>query len=629
MEATARIRSWALLAAAATWFAGSAVAQRTPDEALATLQDGNRRFVAGKSIPQPLGEGVRRTLARGQSPYAVVLTCADSRVAPEHLFNAGLGELFVIRVAGNTADPEVIASLEYAVEHLQAPLCVVLGHESCGAVAAASAQVGALDLGHPGSAPSEAMQRLLERIEPAVRRAKAREYGGTAMATAAETENVHLTVAECMTKSTLLRRAAELGKFRMVPAHYAIGSGEVTWLSPRPLPQPNAEHQVDVHHVAPPNVPPHVAMRMLQAGHRRFLGDGLPTGDLTAKRREDLTHGQHPLAIVLTCADSRVPPEHLFDAGLGELFVIRVAGNVLNDDTLASIEYAAEHTGASLLVVMGHTKCGAVGAAAAALSARDDGHGGNTGHGAPSPSMQALLSRIEPAIERARALGGSEAAVVERAVTENVQRIVAEARERSPLLAKLEAEGKFAILPTVYDLGSGDLHWLKDGGSVAAEAAPPSAPMGETAAPHGKAAGKSPKIIDLGADFESHGTSKPTHAGAATPHEGDGHGASSHGAADHGASHGGDGHTANGHGDGAHPAPAGHAADEHASASHADSHDAAAHGTAHGEGHGDGHATTETPADPHAKFDPIPLVGMIGVGSLLLAALLAVLGKKS
>lgn len=605
MEASARTRSWALLAAAATLLAGTAVAQKNPDEALAALKEGNRRFVAGKSVPQPLGEGVRRTLARGQSPYAVVLTCADSRVAPEHLFNAGLGELFVIRVAGNTADPEVIASLEYAVEHLQAPLCVVLGHERCGAVAAASSQVGALDLGHPGAAPSEAMQHLLERIEPAVRRAKAREFGGAALATAAETENVHLTVAECLTKSTLLRRAAELGKFRMVPAHYALGSGEVTWLSPRPLPQPEGEQRVDVDHVAPANLPPHVAMRMLQAGHRRFLGDGMPTGDLSAKRREDLTHGQHPLAIVLTCADSRVPPEHVFDAGLGELFVIRVAGNVLNDDTLASIEYAAEHTGASLLVVMGHTKCGAIGAAAAALTARDVASAGHAGHGAPSPSMQALLRRIEPAIERARALGGGDTAVVERAVTENVQRIVAEARERSPLLAKLEAEGKFAILPTVYDLGSGDLQWLKDGNVAPAEAAPPAAPMGESAPAHGKPHQTAPKVIDLGADFDDHTNIRPLHGEAATQN-----------ADGHAENHGGDAHAMTNHAATNHETP-----NHETSTNHAESHAASRHG--------DEHAAATTSAEPHAKFDPIPLVGLIGVGSLLLAALLAVLGKKS
>ncbi|HEB53740.1 MAG TPA: hypothetical protein ENI87_10860, partial [bacterium] len=112
-------------------------AQHTPEEALHTLQEGNRRYANDRSVPQPIGEGVRRTLARGQSPIAVIVTCADSRVPPEHVFNTGLGELVVVRTAGHVVGPEAIATIEHAVEHLNVPLCVVLGHESCDVVTAA------------------------------------------------------------------------------------------------------------------------------------------------------------------------------------------------------------------------------------------------------------------------------------------------------------------------------------------------------------------------------------------------------------------------------------------------------------------------------------------------------------
>ncbi len=460
MSLTTRLAmAWSVLAAAA-----SALAQRTPDEALRALQDGNRRFVAERSVAQPLGEAVRRTLARGETPFAVVVCCTDSRVPPEHVFNTGLGELFVVRVAGHVCDAETLASIEYAVEHLNVPLCVVLGHEACDVVGAAVAQTGDHG-GRTGAPASRALQTLLEQIEPAVRRARSRDLGGKPLCDAAEEEHVHHTVHECLRRSDLLRRYASVGRFRMVPARYHLDSGEVEWLPARPLPAPTTAANPLPTQV-PAGLPPHVALRMLQAGHRRFLGDGHPTGDLSASRREALTHGQQPLAIVLTCADSRATPEHVFDAGLGELSVIRIAGPTLTDAVLASIEQAAARTGASLLVVMGHTRCSTVQAAI------DHQPGAES-----SPHLQALVARIEPAIAQAR-LQADRGDLAYQAVRANVLRTVAEARSRSALLRQLEAEGRFALLPVVYDIVTGDLSWQKDTGAteIAGDA--------EGAAPH-------------------------------------------------------------------------------------------------------------------------------------------------
>src|SRR5437773_310046 len=109
----------------------------TAEQAWERLKKGNEKFVADKSAAQDLGAERRRELAKGQHPFAIVLTCADSRVAPEYIFNQGLGDIFVLRVAGNIADPFVLGSIEYAVEHLHSPLIVVLGHSKCGAVDAA------------------------------------------------------------------------------------------------------------------------------------------------------------------------------------------------------------------------------------------------------------------------------------------------------------------------------------------------------------------------------------------------------------------------------------------------------------------------------------------------------------
>lgn len=646
MAFTIRWATACLVLAAAT----SLVAQKTPDEALRALQDGNRRFATDKSVPQPVGEGVRRTLARGQSPMAIVLCCADSRVPPEHVFNAGLGEIFVVRVAGHTCDPETLASIEYAVDHLNVPLCVVMGHEGCGAVGATIAQVEAQAHEHPEAAPSQSIQQLLEAIEPAVRKVQMRDLGGKERSDACEEEHAQLTVSECLRRSPMLRRYAQVGKFKMVAARYHLQSGEVEWLPNRPLPAEPGSTAAGAHkaHAAvPTTVPPHVALRMLQAGHRRFLGDGLQSSDLSGPRREQLTHGQRPLAIVLTCADSRVAPEHVFDAGLGELFVIRVAGNAINDDVLASIEYAASHTGASLLVVMGHTRCGALTAAAQ----HPEGHQLST-------SMRALLARLEPSVEKVRRNGQKGPELVELAIRANVQRAVAEARSRSAILRELEHAGNFAMLPVVYDIASGDVTWLKDAGeaapsTAAATTVPAAAPAGETS--HGKSHpahaeapsahdepdarhGAAPKAAAAGAfDWANGGdaemvVSPPNaHHGAPGGHMPDNaHGeASAHGAAAHepATGHDGDDHDEHGSHD---------AAAEHADAHGGDHGHDVAHGEddhAHGSSDAHGHAAHDTHAadahgkEPSAWSDPIVIVGIGGVASLLLAALVAMLKK--
>lgn len=544
-----------------------AEAQRSPDEALRALAEGNRRFAADRSVPQPLGEGVRRTLARGQSPMAIVLCCADSRVPPEHVFNTGLGELFVVRVAGHTCDAETLASIEYAVEHLNVPLCVVLGHEKCGAVAAAVAQVEAQNNGAAHGESSQVLLHLLEQVEPAVRRAKARDFAGAELCAAAEEENVHHTVHECLRRSALLRRYASVGRFKMVGARYHLGSGEVEWLPVRPMPAAPTAAGEPPRASVPAAVPPHVALRMLQAGHRRFLGAGKPAGDVSASRREELTHGQHPLAIVLTCADSRVAPEHVFDAGLGELFVLRVAGNTLNDDVLASVEYAAGHTGASLLVVMGHSRCGAIQAA----SEHPEGS-------ELSPHMRALLARLEPSVAQARAEGDRGTDLVARAVRANVLRTVAETRSRSALLRQLEAEGRFAVLPAVYDLATGDLSWLKD--VTTAESTPAAAPGGETR--HGA------------------GHGEPAHHGAASGHDA---AESPHGHDDHGLETEHDAH-AGGHGT---------SGDGHEAMPHDP------HGATHEAG---GHGEHSSPRGLGVWFDPRVLLGALGGSSILLTVLL-------
>tara|TARA_R110002096_G_scaffold33110_2_gene95807 strand:- start:4302 stop:6338 length:2037 start_codon:yes stop_codon:yes gene_type:complete len=563
----------------------AASAQQNPDEALRTLQDGNQRFAGGHSVPQPIGPGVRHTLARGQSPFAIIVTCADSRVPPEHLFNTGLGELIVVRTAGHVLGAEAIATIEHAVEQLNVQLCVVLGHEQCDVVSAALLQTGEQSH-HSQLSPS--IIKLLQRIEPAVRKARGLDASGMNLQKTCEEEHAHLTVGESMTRSPLLQRYASVGKFRMVAARYHA-DGNVEFLPNRPLPKKqNVKHEI-LAGAVPPGLPPHVALRMLRAGHSRFLGDSRPAPDLTKERREQLATGQQPLAIVITDSDSRVSPEHIFDAGIGELFVIRVGGNTMNDETLASVEFAASQLGASLLVVMGHSRCELLAAAAKDPEKQQ-----------LTPHQRELLRRLEPSVIAARSHRSTD--VLGEATERNVSRTVAEARSRSAILRTLEAQGKFAILGSTYDVATGDLTWLK------MTAVAPVQPTAK-ASGHGS----------------SHGDSHAADSHGADSHAGNSHGADSHGDAHgggHGTSHGDAAHSnghGNGHGTGAHGADPhaapGHGADSHASGGH-NAHDdlptmdfaapmgetGAGHGSTHGGSHSNSHgdAHSGSHGDSHA-----------------------------
>jgi len=181
----------------------------------------------------------------------------------------------------------------------------------------------------------------------------------------------------------------------------------------------------------------------LKAGNEHHATKHYEHPHLTAARQRELASGQHPHAAILSCADSRVAPEIIFDQGLGDLFDIRVAGNVAADAELASIEYAAEHLQVPLVVVMGHQKCGAVTAAVE----------GGEAHG----HLPALLEPIRPAVEKARGATGD---LVETAVRINVENVVNQLRESEPVLKALVASRQLRIVGAVYSLDTGKVDWL-------------------------------------------------------------------------------------------------------------------------------------------------------------------------
>lgn len=217
------------------------------------------------------------------------------------------------------------------------------------------------------------------------------------------------------------------------------------------------------------------ALAVLADGNRRYAG-GHPTyPHQTTGRRAEIVTGQQPFAVIITCSDSRVPPEIIFDCGLGDIFVIRVAGNVLDDVVLGSVEYAAEHLGVGVVMVLGHSRCGAVTAAVQAFGktspssaespSRTVSHA--PGHGGAADHISALTERIRPAVERAAASGKDAVdavvdAVVDGAITANVELGVAELRASQPVLARLVAEGKLLVVGARYELETGQVRLLSE-----------------------------------------------------------------------------------------------------------------------------------------------------------------------
>jgi carbonic anhydrase len=181
-------------------------------------------------------------------------------------------------------------------------------------------------------------------------------------------------------------------------------------------------------------------IQRLKAGNQRFVSDQLENPLQDSKRRGDLLLGQEPFAIILSCADSRVVPEIAFDTGLGELFVIRVAGNVANTETIASIEYAVAHCGTKQIIVMGHQSCGAV---AAALAGGDNGR-----------NINQLLDHISPAIE------SSSSKEVNEVVKVNVSQTIQVLKENSSIISEAIASGGLGIAPAYYELDTGIVHFL-------------------------------------------------------------------------------------------------------------------------------------------------------------------------
>ena len=198
------------------------------------------------------------------------------------------------------------------------------------------------------------------------------------------------------------------------------------------------------------------ALSRLKEGNTRFVaGAAVAPRQDAARRHETTVGGQHPFATVLACADSRVPVEAIVDQGVGDVFVVRVAGNVANTDEIGTIEYGAEHLGVPLVVVLGHTKCGAVTAVVKGEHVTEN--------------IGKLVAPIVPAVAgvKNRFASADLDELISRSIEANVWQSISDMYANSPLLKKMAADGKIKVVGALYDIDSGEIHWLGEHPSTA------------------------------------------------------------------------------------------------------------------------------------------------------------------
>lgn len=197
------------------------------------------------------------------------------------------------------------------------------------------------------------------------------------------------------------------------------------------------------------------ALQKLMDGNARFVSGDVEHPNQSAERRAEVVSGQHPFAIIVGCSDSRVPPEIIFDQGIGDIFVIRTAGQVIDNAALASIEYGAEHVGVPLVVVLGHDSCGAVKATVEGGEA--PGHIGYL--------VDAISPAVNEAVEGMNETGGmnetSEEELLDASIDINVKNIVYQLETSEPILSELVKEGELTIVGARYHLDSGEVEILE------------------------------------------------------------------------------------------------------------------------------------------------------------------------
>jgi carbonic anhydrase len=197
-------------------------------------------------------------------------------------------------------------------------------------------------------------------------------------------------------------------------------------------------------------ITPAMALELLKDGNRRFINN-LKVNRNLLQQANETSDGQHPFAVILSCIDSRTSAELIFDQGLGDVFSVRIAGNILNEDILGSMEFGCKVAGAKMIVVLGHTKCGAI------KGACDHVEMGN---------LTTLLTKIRPAVDAEKTVTGERnsgnAEFVEKVANINVKRTVQAISERSPILKEMIATGQIGIIGGSHNIATGEVTFFED-----------------------------------------------------------------------------------------------------------------------------------------------------------------------
>jgi len=434
------------------------------------LMAGNDRYVrnASQTVQEKqLNEHqLRRRLSTlGQAPWAIMVSCSDSRCPVERVFDASPGDLFVVRVAGNICGSPiggVIGSAEYGVEHLKSPVIMVLGHTKCGAVSAAvrcskdciapgdhfGRNLGAV-VGHIRTPALEALETserpsTPEQIEHAIQL------------------NVYHSMEQILRWSTVIQETVRQGELEIHGGIYDITTGKVTFLGQHPRQREllDIARSVTVRTGADAPMPAPEALLRLQKGNSRYVIGDVDHKIVDTKVRHALVQkGQRPLAAMLGCADSRIPIDYVFDTNPGDLFVVRNAGSTcgaIAGGIIGSLEYGVGHLKTQLLVVLGHTQCGAVAAAMEAHLTSD-----KKGEEVPE-GLRCLLERLHPPVKMAVEQSDSTAMGdrVSLAIELNVWHTIEQLLESSTVLHGAVTQGILQIHGAIYDLQTGRVRFM-------------------------------------------------------------------------------------------------------------------------------------------------------------------------
>ena len=470
----------------------TADAPMAPDAALKMLKDGNDRFIKGEPMATRTNDLMRQELVdMGQAPHTAIIGCSDSRAPLETIFDAMPGDIFVLRNAGNTcthAEGSMVGSLEFCTGKLGARMILVLGHTKCGAIYGATNAYLEAKKSEKATVES-ALEGLLLDLAPVAEKAVTEmgDKDADEIAAYAVRVNVFHTIDFLLKYSASLREKVKSGQVEIHGGVYHLDSGKVEFMGRSPQqkvllstnlglppsmtraggrasaygPAVRGEHGVRT--TVDSAVPAEEALKILKAGNERFALGAPLAKHATLKMREALVnHGQAPHTAILGCADSRVPVDTVFDAMPGDLFVLRNAGNTCTHaegSMVGSLEFCCGKLGSKLILVMGHTKCGAIAGATSTYLARKDGKDSKSA-GSALEGLLVGLSGVAQQAEEELGAGADEKELVSHCVRVNVFKSIEFLLKHSPCLRDLVKSGNVEIQGSIYHLETGRVEFL-------------------------------------------------------------------------------------------------------------------------------------------------------------------------